>query len=300
MQTQTETIDGGNLPKRKRRRKGHKTARQTKSTAGDYKARNEIAKKAPMGKKMGAIAERRDQAEMAKKDKKAATDTEAKEVLKTLKPVAEEINAKFKLAQKYEGKAGDHRLSAALLLESARRRCKEAKVSFAKWCEEHVEQSYEEVRKLVAIASAPEPAKALADMRAGAAARNRQMRKRQKVSRDATAPAAKAESAWEAADALVESLTDKEALSLIEARAGPLGMAVVSETQKNILTKLLQGNEEKNWSVNPEELYHMFLGLKASEQLELIKEMANHVGGKFTHEFNADDPDVPASMRRKP
>ncbi len=300
MEAQTETTAPVKRPskiKRTRRKKGHKTDRQTKSTAGDYKARNEIAKKAPMGKKMGAIAERRAKAEMAKLDKKATTDTETKEVLKTLKPVAKEINVKFKLATQLDGKADDHRLSAALLLESARRRCKEAKIAFGKWCEDNVDKSYDEIRKLVAIASAPEPAKALADMRAGAAQRNRDMRKRQKVSRDATAPAAKAESAWEAADALVESLTDKEALSLIEARATPLGMRVVSETDAN------RWRDLDNTPIAPfarKEVFMAFLGLKASDQLKLIKEMVNHVGGKFTHEFNADDPDVPASMRRKP
>ena len=40
MEAQTETAAA---TKRTRRKKGHKTARQTKSTAGDYRAKKEIA-----------------------------------------------------------------------------------------------------------------------------------------------------------------------------------------------------------------------------------------------------------------
>lgn len=281
--------------KRTRRKKGHKTARQTKSTAGDYKAKKELAA-VPKGKKYGAIAERRNKAEMAKKDKKAAVGAEVTKILKVLKPVAKEINVKFKLATQLDGKADDHRLSAALLLESARRRCKEAKIPFGKWCEENVDKSYDEVRKLVAVARQPEPAKALADMRAGAAARNRAMRGRQKVSRDATAaPTSRSETAWEAADALVEHLPDKEALSLITRRAAPLGMAVVSETDKNRLARI-NSDDPNNAFATPEEIYRMFLSLTNTEKLKVIQEMAEHVGGKFTHEFDAG---VPEKMKRK-
>ena len=81
MEAQTETA----APvKRTRRKKGHKTARQTKSTAGDYKAKKEIAA-VPKGKKYGAIAERRDKAEMAKLDKKQKAYDEINKVVKELK-----------------------------------------------------------------------------------------------------------------------------------------------------------------------------------------------------------------------
>lgn len=295
MEPQTDPV--GALAKRTRRKKGHKTARQTKSTAGDYKAKKELAA-VPKGKKMGAIAERRDKAEMAKKDKNMAADAKVHKVSKELEPVAKEINVKFKLATQLDGKADDHRLSAALLLESARRRCKEVKIPFGKWCEKYVDKSYDEVRKLVAVASAPEPAKALADMRAGAAARNRAMRGRQKVSRDATAPTSRSETACEAADALVEHLPDKEALSLITRRAAPLGMAVVSETDKNRLSRIDQA-EPTDAFVRPEQVFAMFLSQKAKDQLTLVEQMAEHIGGKFKHDFDADDPGIPKKMQRK-
>lgn len=281
--------------------KRHKTPMQT-GCAKSEKEHARLNATVPKGKKraatIGRIAERKAQAEMAKLDKKTAETAETKKVLDTLKPIAKEINVRFQKAGELDGKADDHRLAAALQLESARRQCKDAKIGFEKWCEKNVDKSYDEVRKLVAIAKAPEPTKAFADMRAGAAERNRAMRKRQKVSRDATAPASKAESAWEAADALVESLPDKEALSLITARASPLGMAVVSETEKNILDRIRHDNEEKTWNVTREEVYRMFLSLKAKEKLALVEEMAKHVGGEFKHDFNADDPGIPEGMRR--
>ena len=91
------------------------------------------------------------------------------------------------------------------------------------------------------------------------------------------------------------SLPDKEALSLITARAGPLGMAVVSETDKNRLGQLDRDEPTEAFATR-EEVYKMFLSLTNTEKLKVIQEMAEHVGGKFTHEF---DEGIPKKMRRK-
>ena len=193
--------------------KRHKNPQQRGKTVAQQKEAK-LNAAVPKGKKraatVGRIAERRAQAEMAALDKKATVTAETRRVRKeVLKPLAKEINHRIKQAGELDGKADDHRLSAALQLEAARRQCKEAKINFERWCDQNIKKSYDEIRKLIAVARAPEPAKALADMRAGAAARNRDLRKRQSVSRDATAPASKAESAWEAAEALVSSLPDE-------------------------------------------------------------------------------------------
>lgn len=283
--------------KKFRRGKGHKsriTANRTKATLDAKKESDAV----PKGKKRKASTVRQDKIQVAKREEKAKTRATIKKMMDTLKPVAKEINVKFKLAAQLDGKADDHRLSAALLLESARHQCKGAKIVFAIWCKKNVDKSYDEVRKLVAIAAAPEPAKALADMRASAAARNRHLRKRQrdeKVSRD-TDLASRSETPWAAADALVASLPDSEALTLIESRAGHLGMSVVSETDKNLLKHI---DETTPGPVGPDEIYNLFLGLKGVDQLRLVREMAEHIGGTFTYEADEDDPAIPESMRRK-
>lgn len=277
--------------------KRHKSPQQIgKAVAQKKDAKLNVA--VPKGKKRaataGRIAERRDQAEMAKLDKKA----ESKRILKeVLKPLAKEINHRIKQAGELDGKADDHRLAAALQLEAARRQCKEARIKFERWCEKNVEKSYDEIKKLVLVARAPEPAKALADMRSSAATRNRDMRKRQKVSRDVTAPASRAETPWEAADALVSSLPDKEQVNLMSQRAHDIGMALVSETDHNRLRVIDQSDSHPEM-VTREEVYRMFLSLKAKDQLALVEEMAKHIGGEFKHDFDADDPGIPASMRR--
>lgn len=278
--------------------KGHKPSGITARTKTAQRDKKDMAA-VPKGEKQGAIAERKAQAEMAKLDKKAAAGEEVQRVVRELKPVAKEINVKFKLAAQLDGKADDHRLSAALLLESARQRCKEARVPFNKWCEKHVEKSYDEVCKLVAIAASPEPAKALADLRAGAAARNRDLRKRQKASRDAPA---NMETPWEAADALVGSLPDTQALSLIKARAGPLGMAVVSQIDQNILSQLNK-DEGDPAGYNRTDLETLFLNLGAHEKLEFVQWAAREIGeelaGDLQSNVETDLTEIPDHMRRE-
>ena len=288
--------------KRGPKKKGHKTLIQTGRTRAAKKQASEVAD-VPEGKKRGAIAERRKQAEAEKLEKIAAMDSKTIEVLGILEPIAKEINHRFSQASQLDGKADDHRLAAALQLEAARRQCKEVKINFQKWCEENVKKSYDEVRKLVAVARQPEPAKALADLRAGAASRNRDMRKRQQESRghrdspvvwSTSGPAAKAESAQEAAGALLASLPDNQQVSLMSQRAHDIGMALVSSTDRNRLAQL-DRDEPADSFATPEEVYKGFLSLKAKDKLKFVEQVVEHVGGEFKHDFNTG---VPEKMRR--
>ncbi|HCA53841.1 MAG TPA: hypothetical protein DEP24_14020 [Mycobacterium sp.] len=101
--------------------------------------------------------------------------------MKELAPIAKEINVKIELAAKMDSKAGDYRLSAALMLEEARKKCEAAKIPFKKWATENIPYSYENVRKLVAVGAAPEPAKALEDLRLKNAEANKRHRDAKKV-----------------------------------------------------------------------------------------------------------------------
>lgn len=82
-----------------------------------------------------------------------------------LTDLAHEINVRLQ-------KADDHRLSASLKLAEAKAACKLAGISFKSWVSREVKQlGYVEATRLAKIGSAPDPAKALEDMRAKSHAR---------------------------------------------------------------------------------------------------------------------------------
>ena len=95
----------------------------------------------------------------------------------------------------------------------------------------------------------------------------------------------------------MSSLPDKEQVSLMQTRAKDVGMALVSETDCNRLQAIDQ-SEDHPEAVTLEEVYKMFLSLKAKDKLALIERAAEHVGGEFKHDFNEGDPGVPAKMRK--
>lgn len=156
--------------------------------------------------------------------KKTTPKTEAKKPAgltaadkKTLEKHAREINARLERAEKAEGRVNDLRLSAAVELGAAKKFCDEHKVSFKKWCEENVSQSYHTVRKLAQIGVSDDPKQALEDLRGRTA-------KQQKKSRTAKKSAA-ADPASVAETALAQ-LDKKDAAEVVQ-KAG-LGDAVGS------------------------------------------------------------------------
>lgn len=125
--------------------------------------------------------------------KKNATKVEHSLVItaamKELAPIAKEINARLDSASKMDSKAADHRLSAALMLEEAHKKCEAAKIHFKKWATDNIPYSYENVRKLVAVGASPEPAKALEDLRLKNAEANKRHRDAKKAEEPPTKPA---------------------------------------------------------------------------------------------------------------
>jgi hypothetical protein len=117
----------------------------------------------------------------AREEAKTAHSLVITTAMKELLPIAKEINARLDSASKMDTKAADHRLSAALMLEEARKKCEAAKINFKKWALENIPYSYENVRKLVAVGAAPEPAKALEDLRLKNAEANKRHRESKKV-----------------------------------------------------------------------------------------------------------------------
>ena len=104
-------------------------------------------------------------ADKKKDDKRKAAEGEKKArqtvAFRELAPVAKEINVRLEKAAQSDGKAFDHRLAAAIQLDAARQMCVERKINFKSWAEENVTQSFETVRKLVAIGASEDPQLAL-------------------------------------------------------------------------------------------------------------------------------------------
>lgn len=119
----------------------------------------------------------------------------------TLGGLAQEINARFALADKADAKAGEHRLAAALQLAKAKEQCLAEGVQFLAWADANVSQCRRTVLAMVAVGSAPDPRQALDDLRARNAQANRALRERKALSaaaapeRAAAGPAAAAPTA---------------------------------------------------------------------------------------------------------
>ena len=86
--------------------------------------------------------------------------------------MAEEINARLGKAEGYDGraetamhKADDHRLAAALKLAEARTLADESHIGWKRWVDKHIDRSYRDVKRLVAIGSAEDPVLALESAR---------------------------------------------------------------------------------------------------------------------------------------
>ena len=228
----------------------------------------------------------------------AAAKAGQAKVLGELETVAKEINVRLEKAGTLDGKADDHRLAAAKKLDEAKRKCKHAKIAFRTWVNDNVTQGYDECLKLVRIGAAPDPAKALADLRKGAAKRMQKMRDKQAGSRDTSTTAPKALSHFEVAEQAMAMMPDKDAKTLMEGKARVLGMRVVSEKDAETVRSMERTKPSEFATIG--ETQTAFLTLSAQEKGEFVKWAADNIGVTVTDPFQAEEIDtsVPASMRR--
>jgi len=153
-------------------------AKKTKKTGGAAAKAKEAMKKAKAAEKEAAKAEKLAAKEKAAKAKAAAQ----KKAEKALDPLAKEINSRLELAAKSEGKADDHRLTAAIRLDEVKTRCDELGLKFKSWCENNLDEkwSYENARKLARIGAADDPKLALEDLRVGTRQKMKEKRDKDK------------------------------------------------------------------------------------------------------------------------
>ena len=255
------------------------------------KRRPSVRIKVPRAEQVAASAERK---ALVRRDKQAfeivqkAKDTA---VLRSLVPVAKEINTRLEKATALDEKAGDHRLAAALQLDKARQVCKASKITFKGWVQANIEYSLDEVKKLVAVAAKPDPAKALADMRAGVAQRSRELRARRKALRDAPPPSP-AE--------VLDALSDEQALEVVAKKAESVGMRVISEAelekQRGFDAPMLEGSRTVAG------MRTAFLALRPSEKLMFVKWAGDAIGVVVTGDFQVGEDLVdirPNFLKRK-
>lgn len=194
--------------------------------------------------------------------------------VKTLAPVAKEINVRFEKANGLDSKADDHRIAAAQRLAEAKAKCEETGVNFKSWCEANVTQAYETVRKLVSVGAADDPVAALADMRSGnkkAAQKHRDGKKKASTT-GAKAISGPKISPFQAADQAFSKLDEKSARNLLESRAAKVGLEVVAPGKK--------GNNTKSgvFHLGMETMKSGFDGFSPSEKMSFLEWCAEKVG----------------------
>lgn len=271
---------------------------EAEADAADATFAKKAAEKKATPKKAGPTdAEKADKEKAAaaakvEKDKAAAKAKAEKEALqakgeKQLVPVAKEITARLDSAAKNEQKADDMRLSAAQFLAQAEVICKETGVQFKAWAEKNVPQSYETVRKLLAVGKAPDPVLALADMRAANAKANAKSRANKKETTKPSVPSEtgparpspnKSNTDWTRAEETMLALPDTGKASLAEAAASKVGLRVVPEQQF------------KNWTAADKlepvaRAKAAFRDLTAKGKQEFLNWACAELGGSFKSDF---------------
>ena len=194
---------------------------------------------------------------------------------KKLTPLGNEINARFEKIEKLEGQADDHRLSAAINLENAKKLCLASGISFKVWAGENIKQSYETVRKLAAVGASPNPALALEDMRKKnkeANAKHRQKSKIVKTERKLLGDAT----------GVLDTVKPEEALRAVKKFAANTGLVVISETEHKELKQAEKSAElKKAEPLTLESLKSAFSALAARDKMDFVAFATAAVGGKF-------------------
>ncbi len=161
---------------------------------------------------------------------KAKITTKAKDsaFVRSMNPVAKEINVRLEKASKAESNAQDHRLAASIKLAEAKDRCAVQGMKFKDWVDGNVVLGYNTVRKLVTIGQQKDPAAALEDLRGKNKAHNKDLRTRKKAAGEVKQIEDKKTPFMRAGEAMT-ALEDKPKANLISSEAGKMGMKVVAK-----------------------------------------------------------------------
>lgn len=222
-------------------------AEEKTARANQAKAKKELDKIKSDAKKDAVKAKTKEKAEAAKA-----------KTIKSLVPIAKEINVRIDKAAKMFRDADDHRLAAAIKMDDARNVCRDMKINFKEWVEGtkdadgkvltkgNITQAYETVRKLLPIGAAEnehegDGAVLLKDMREGNKQANKEHRAKEKANKasssDETVAKKPQPPANRAVDALKE-LPDDQAAEIVKDQARRLKLNVGEKVEAETLTPL--------------------------------------------------------------
>lgn len=238
--------------------------------------------------------EKADKAAAEKKAKDAAKAQAAlekeeitKKATKELAPHAKEVIVRLEKADKMSADADDHRVAAAIRLETARQVCETAGISFKKWSEENIPKySYETVRKLVAAGGhmkdgGAEAVKlAISDMRLKNAEANKKLRETKKTKGASTSSAPKqlaGPGPAARADEALAALSDKARLETARSAAAKLGHAVVTQTEAKVLHQPSVAG-----------MMDLFRKMAPTDQVKFVDQAAEEIGVSVVNPFDAD------------
>ena len=249
--------------------------------------------------------------------KRAVAESKAKgsqtTALKTLTPIAKDINTRLDKAAKMENDAYDHRLAAAIRLNDAHKIIKKTKgMTIKVWCESNIELSYSNVKHLTKVGAAKNPRLALEDLRvknklANAALRDRvaKAKAKQPAVKKITASGKKPPklSVGERVEAALTSTDTQHAVKIIEVAAEQRSLAVVTLDEAKAARRAAQ--LQKMSTVG--RIKQMLSASRGSEQMEVLSWLAGEVGVALPDTFTVpevaptsdeDLTDIPDFLRR--
>ena len=249
--------------------------------------------------------------------KRAVAEAKAKGAqtmaLKTLTPIAKDINTRLEKAAKMENDAYDHRLAAAIRLNDAHKIIKKTKgITIKGWCENNIEHSYSNVKHLTKVGAAKNPRLALEDLRvknklANAALRERVAKAKVKQPAVKKTPASGKKppklSVGERVEAVLTSTDNQHAVKIIEAAAEQRSLVVVTLEEAQAARRAAQ--LQKMSTVD--RIKQMLSASRGSEQMELLSWLAGEVGVELPDTFiepevaptsDEDLTDIPDFLQR--
>ncbi len=191
-----------------------------------------------------------------------------------LKPLAKEINVQLASADKTEQKSIDSRVAAAIRLAEVKKICGDKGITFKKWAEANVTQSYETVRKLAAAGAEADPREAIAAIRHANKTANKALRDRKSASRDTEATAAITSAAQVTDQNLPPRKRAKQIAEAITALPGRNAEDALRDAAQNLGFSVVMGTAANDLAG----LQGAFTGLKAKTKMEFLHWAAKQVG----------------------
>ena len=254
-------------------------------------------------KKVKLAARDKAKRDKIKADKRSATERKAKgavtTALKTLAPIAKDINVRMEKAAKMEDDAYDHRLAVALRLAEVNKICSKTKgITFKGWCGENVDQRYDTCSRLASVGRSDNPQLALEDLRVKNKLANQALRDRvaeekakQPSTKKTTTPSGKQSpklSTPERVEAALASTDKAHAQNIIFSLAEGLGFTVVTAEE----AKAARAAAKDRKLSDVERAKTLISKANGSDQMALLSWLAAEVGVDLPDTFAVPEADT--------